>query len=243
MFSRVASLRRLRLFGTHLTGPKQEAVIRADLSNTVVHPFFTHTTAGLGMHFRVNASDTPEMVRLHAKHAQLAWEQIAEISKGDDANLKAQAFLQVATSSLYGRWFKFSRRYLTRACIVLNASKLSFIPTTGRPPELTEDVFERFAILSQNIYFENYMFLAVDGMEPKMTTRIENEFQHELQVRLFSHFLRRPLTRVQQTYPQLFEICPLTMRTQAILLVKGVILTMSLCSADGGSSQPDIDPN
>ena len=148
------------------------------------------------MHFCASASDTPEMVRLHAKHAQLAWEQLAEISKGNDANLKAQAFLQTATSSLYGRWFEFSRRCLTQACIALNAAELRFIPTTGRPPELTEDVFERLAILSQNIYFENYMFLAVDGVEPKMTVRIEDEFQRELQVRPFSHLLRRPLTRV-----------------------------------------------
>ena len=148
------------------------------------------------MHLGANASDSPEMVRLHAKHAQLAWEQLAEISKGNDSNLKAQALLQTATSSLYGRWFEFSRRCLTRACIALNAAKLRFIPTTGRPPELTEDVFERLAILSQNIYLENYMFLAVDGVEPKMTVRIEDEFRLELRVSLFPCLVKHKLTRV-----------------------------------------------
>ena len=34
----------------------------------------------------------------------------------------------------------------------------------------------------------------------------------------------------QQTYPHLFEICPLTMRTKAILLVKDAIVTFG--SAD-----------
>lgn len=154
--------------------------MRADLSNVVVHPFFVHATAGLGMHFRASTADSPEIVRLHAKHGQLAWEQVAEISKGNDPNLKAQVFLQVATASLYGRWFEFSRQYLTKACLALNAAKLQFIPTIGRPPELSEEVLERLAILSQSIYFVNYMFLAVDGKEPASTGRIEGEFRHEL---------------------------------------------------------------
>lgn len=160
-------------------------MIHVDLSNTVVHPFFTHAAAGLGMHFRANISDTPDMVRLHARHGQLAWEQTAEISKGNDAHLKAQAYLLNATGALYGRWFDFCRQYLTKACLALNAAKLRFLPATGRPPELTEEVIERLAALSQNIYFENYMFLAVDGVEPKMTARLEKEFRYEVRVRLF----------------------------------------------------------
>ena len=126
------------------------------------------------------------MVRLHAKYSQLSWEQVAEISKGSDAILKAQVFLYIATASLYTRWFEHSRQCLTKACIALNAASLRFIPVIGRPPELTENVHERFAILSQLIYFENYMCLAMDGIEPKMTARIEKEFRHELQVRVHS---------------------------------------------------------
>ena len=38
---------------------------------------------------------------------------------------------------------------------------------------------------------------------------------------------------LQQTYPHLFEICPLIMRTQGILLVKDAVLTTALCSTDG----------
>ena len=159
--------------------------MRADASNTVVHPFFLHATAAIGMNFYTEAKDLPEVIRTHAKHAQLSWEQIVEISKGNDPYLKAQMHLTIATGSLYGRWFDSCRKGLTNAGIALNAAKLRFIPTVGRPPELTEDVLERFAILSQNIYFENYMFLAVDGKEPKMTVRIEEEFRHELPASLF----------------------------------------------------------
>jgi hypothetical protein len=142
-----------------LAGPKQETIMRADFSNTVIHSFFVHATAGLGRHFSANvAANSPERVRLHTKHGQLAWEQIAEISKGNDASLKAQAFLRIASASLYGRWFEFSRQYLTKVCLALNAAKLQFVPTIGRPPELAEDILESLEILSQNIYFANYMF-------------------------------------------------------------------------------------
>ena len=156
-------------------------MLRADTSNTIVHLFFVHAAAALGM-LLAHVMDSPEMLPLHAKHAQLAWEQVAEISKGNDPYLKAQIYLQNATASLYGRWFEFSRQCLTRACLAINAAKLRFIPTTGRPQELTEEVLERFAILSQNVYFENYLYLAVDGKEPKMTARIEKEFRNELLV-------------------------------------------------------------
>ena len=38
---------------------------------------------------------------------------------------------------------------------------------------------------------------------------------------------------MQQTYPVLFKICPLTMRTQAILLVRDAIYLLKV-SSDGG---------
>jgi len=184
LISRLAALGRLRYFGIYLTGPKQDAVMRGDTSNTVVHPFFAPAAAGLGIYLSADVGDSPTMVRLHAKHGQLALKQLAEIIKGSDANLQAQALLYVAAASLYSRWFVVSRKYIRKACIALNAASLRFIPTTGHPPGLTEDVRERLVVLSQIIYFENYMFLAVDGTEPKMTARIEKEFRHELQVRV-----------------------------------------------------------
>jgi len=136
------------------------------------------------MHLCSGIGDSPAMVRLHAKHGQLAFEQIAEINRGFDAALKAKAFLFITSGSLFGRWIQLSRQYLTKACIALNAASLRFTPATGRPPELTEDVKEELSVLSQIIYFENYLFLTVDGVEPKMTVRIEKEFRHELQVRV-----------------------------------------------------------
>ena len=123
------------------------------------------------------------MVRLRAKHAQRAHEQVVELIGGNDANLKVHVVHSLAAMTLYSRWFEPARQCLTKACIALNAANLRFIPAIGRPPELTDDVREWIVVLSQVIYLENYLFLAVDGKEPIMTIRIEKEFRHELQVR------------------------------------------------------------
>jgi len=184
LISRLAALGRLGYFGIYLTGPKQDAVMRGDTSNTIVHPFFVPATAALGMNLCAGVGDSPTMVRLFAKYTQLSFEQLAVVVSGSDANLQAQAFLYYVAGSLYARWSVVSRQYLRKACIALNAASLRLIPATGRPPGLTEDVRERLAVLSQIIYFENYLFLAVDGAEPKMAARIEKEFRHELQVRV-----------------------------------------------------------
>jgi len=89
--------------------------------------------------------------------------------------------------SLHARWLERARRFLTRACIALDAANLRFIPATGRPPGLTEDVHERLVVLSQIIYMESYLFLAVDGTGPKMAARIGEEPRRDLRVRV--HFL------------------------------------------------------
>jgi len=49
------------------------------------------------------------------------------------------------------------------------------------------------------------------------------------------------MMRAQQTYPHLFEICPLIMRTQGILLVKDAISITTLCSAGSGSFHLVVD--
>ena len=44
----------------------------------------------------------------------------------------------------------------------------------------------------------------------------------------------------QEIYPHLFEIRPLIMRTQGILLIKDAVMIMSFCSADGGLSHLSV---
>ena len=122
---------------------------------------------------------------------KLAFEQLGEINKGNDVSLKVHEFIYVATASPHGRWLKISREYLTKTPITLNVTKPWCILDTRRPSGLTLNDHERLAMLSQAIYLEHYLFLVVDELKPKeMTTRIEKEFRHELQVRLHSIALR-----------------------------------------------------
>ena len=142
--------------------------------------------AGLGMYFCAGIGHSPRMVLMRARHAQRALEQVVEVSGGSNADLTVQVLFSLTSMTLHSRWSDSARKCLTKTCIALNAANLRFIPASPHPPGLTEDVRERAVVLSQVIYLESYMFLAVDGTEPKMTTRIEKEFQHDLQVRVRS---------------------------------------------------------
>ena len=104
----------------------------------------------------------------------------------DDVELNAQISVYSASSCISQRWFQFARLYLAKGCSIVNTANLRFVPASGRPPELTEEVQERLAVLSQLVYLENYLFLAIDQITPTMTARIEKEFRHELQVRVSS---------------------------------------------------------
>ena len=123
------------------------------------------------------------MIRLHARHAQRALEQTLEASKMDNVELKAQVYLSHTSGCISQRRFQMARYFLTKGCSAVNAANLQFIPTSGRPPELAEEVQESLVVLSQLVDLENYLFLAIDRMKSKMTTRLE-EFQRELQVRI-----------------------------------------------------------
>ena len=184
LFSRHAMLLRSRQFGIYLPSPKQDAVLRGDLSGTVVHPWFVYVMAAFGVRFCAGVTLSPGMTQALARNIQRGYEEFVEIMRGSNADLTAQIFVSLAAITLRVRWLNPSRQCLMKACMILHAANLRFIPAFGRPPGLSEDVRERAVVLSQTIYFESYMFLAVDGTELKLSTRIEKEFRYELQVRV-----------------------------------------------------------
>ena len=122
------------------------------------------------------------MIGLHARHAQRALEQTLEASKTDNVELKAQVYLNHTSGCISQRWFQMARSFLTTGCSAINAANMQFIPAFGRPPELAEEVQESLAVLSQFVGLENDLFLVIHQM--KITTRLEKEFQRELQVRI-----------------------------------------------------------
>ncbi|KAF9646810.1 hypothetical protein BDM02DRAFT_2889392 [Thelephora ganbajun] len=203
---------RLIKIGIRFTSEKQQALLRGDTSGAVIHPFFISAAQSLGMHFCEGMGNLPAMIRLQAKYLQTCLELLADIFKGHDWELRAQAVLWAVVGSVISWQSHLTTLYVKKSCEAVNTAKLQFVPTYGRPPAFSEDLHEKFCVLSQVIYFENFSFLACGGAEPSMTARIEKEFRH----------------RLHEVYPILFRICPLAMRTQSILLVRDTVVVLSL---------------
>lgn len=135
------------------------------------------------MYFCEGMANSPAMVRLHAKHVQMTLECLVEIFEGHDWELRAQAALWVTSASITLLLDNHALLYMQRSCEAVNTAGLRFIPTYGRPPEFSEELHEKLSVLSQIIYFENFLFLTHSGGEPTMATGIEGQFRYQLPVR------------------------------------------------------------
>jgi hypothetical protein len=224
--------------GIKLTSERKQAVLDGDVSGTVIDPFFIYAAQSLGMYFCDGMDDSTAMVRLQAKHLQDALERLVEIFEGRDWELRAQAALWVITSSITLPSDSFVSLYMKKGCDAINSGELRFISTL---PASSEVLQEKFSVLSQMIYFENFLFLACDGAEPTMTARIEKEFRCRLAVRPpSSSFVHLPHLS-QEVYPVLFRICPLTMRTKTVLLIKDAVVVLAHGPSDGECCFPRSD--
>ena len=134
------------------------------------------------MHFCEGMDDSPVMIRIQARHLQVSLEWLVDILKGHDWELRAQVALWVTAGSFILPFDNITLPYIQRSCEAIDAGGLQFIPAYGRPQEFSDDLHERLSVLSQVIYFENFLFLTCGGAEPTMTARIEKEFRHQLQV-------------------------------------------------------------
>jgi hypothetical protein len=135
------------------------------------------------MYFCESMDYSPAMTRLQARYVQISVELLAEISRDHNWEFRAQVALWVTAGSIFLRRSDVTHQYIRESCEVVNTARLQFIPTYGKPPEFSEELREKFSVLSQIIYFENFLFLTYGGAEPTMTARIEMEFRHQLQVR------------------------------------------------------------
>jgi hypothetical protein len=140
----------------------------------------------MGMYFCEGMDDSPAMVRLNAKHLQSCFECAADIFTGYDWELEAQAAL-FATAAAINLSSTYSvPLYMRKSCEAVKNGGLQFVPTYGRPPQFSEALHEKLSVLSQIIYFENFLFLTSGGAEPTMTAAIEKEFRCQLPVRTSS---------------------------------------------------------
>ena len=180
--SRLIVLLRLNKLGIRFTSGKQQALLQGDTSGDVIHPFFVYGAQVWGMYFCDSMDNSPAMVRLQAKYLQITLELLAEISKGNDWELRAQVGVWITSGSLTLRRGDVTNLYIRKSCEAVEMARLQFVPTYGPPPEFSEELHEKLSVLSQIIYFENFSFLVNGGAEPTMTARVEKEFRSQLQV-------------------------------------------------------------
>ena len=180
--SRLGVLCRLNRLGVYFTQEKQEAILRGDTSNSVIHRYFVD-----GLHAMATALSgseaTPAMVRLQARYTQAAWESFIQLTQTNQERAKAQATVLLAQSFIILGFNAAAQLYLLKACKIIEKEKLRFLPEYGLPVELSEGFREEASVLSGAIYLENDCYLMLGGSPPTKTARIEREFRFDLQVR------------------------------------------------------------
>ena len=181
--SRLWVLLRLPKLGIKLSSKKLDAFIRGDQSGAVLDRAFVCGAHVLGMLFSQDVDDSPGVtIRRHARRGQIAWECLAELFQSKNYAVTALAVMKVAASYILIRMTHPSILYIQKSCDAIEAGNLQFVPTSGRPPEFSEDLHELLVTLSQTMYWSNYLFLMRGGPEPHATARLEKEFRVDLPV-------------------------------------------------------------
>ena len=176
--------------GLYFRREKLEALLRGDISNAVVNRYFVYGFQATGTHLcgSLEATCTPAAVLLQARYSQMAWESLAEIHSTDDRKLEAQALLQFVHTTIIMGFEIGAQFYLSRVCTIIEKAGLQFLPVYGRPDELSEQVREDAAVLSQAMFLDIYFSLTSGGSISRMTKRLEKEFRLDLEVRTLRSF-------------------------------------------------------
>ena len=181
--SRLWALPRLVKLGVLFSQKKLDALIRGDMSNTVVDRAFVSGSQSLGILLSTDVSHTPAMVLFCARRTQTAMEDLADLFASEDHWAKVQIAAMVTSTCILLQIPQTGILYTQKGCDFIKTGNLRFAPICGRPPEFSEDLHENLASLSQTIYWANYMFLMRGGPEPQHAIiELEKEFRQELPV-------------------------------------------------------------
>ena len=187
--SRLRALNHLSRLGLYFTTEKQDALIRGDISNAVVNRHFVYALQVFGVHACGTPEITPLMIHRQARYLQMTLESLVQLTRTNQERTKVQAFVSGIHAAILVGFKAVAQLYLLKACKLIEKAKLRFLPESGPPTELSEQVREDVSVLSQVIYLENYIFLTLGGSVPTRTARIEREFRLDLQVRGVRCFL------------------------------------------------------
>ncbi|KAF9779636.1 hypothetical protein BJ322DRAFT_369328 [Thelephora terrestris] len=180
MSYRLRGLCRMNKLGLYLTQEKQEAILRGDTSNSVVNYYFLDAIQAMGMVLSGIPDKTPAIVRLHARYAQRAWESLIQLKQTNQERVKVQALVVAVHCFVLTGLNVTGQLYLLKGCKIIDKANLRFLPAYEPPAEFSDQVREEVSALSQTIYLENYLYLALGGPAPLKTARIEREFRSDL---------------------------------------------------------------
>jgi len=121
-------------------------------------------------------------LRFYMRRVHTARESLAGHIGTKAYEAAVRALIVAASSSILVRMKQVGIFYIQQCCDTIEAGNLHFVPTTGHPPEFSEDLHENLVALSQTIYWANYFFLMRGGPEPRATVNLEKEFRRELPV-------------------------------------------------------------
>ena len=187
--SRLRSLCRLSTLGLYFTMEKQEALLRGDTSNTVVDRHFVYALQGLGVHVCGVPEQTSAMILLQVNYVQMAWETLLQLNETNQTRARAQGMVLATHAAILVGFISLAQLHLLEACKIIKKGNFRFLPEYGPSPALSDQVREEISTLTQAIYLENYIYLALNGPAPVRTAGIEREFRLDLRVRVIQCLL------------------------------------------------------
>lgn len=232
--SRILALAHQLQLGISLSLTKQHAVALGDLSNTVIHRFFTYFMTVYGCHLDQERRRNFDLIHVQASLTQLALEAVLTMVEADDPFSFIQAFYFMANSCFYTYTYVPAERYLKKAVDITKRHGIRMVDRSfsdssdspdhdaimDPPPEHLELVRERVATLVQLISIP-LQYRLLTGKDIPVSTYLEDQFRNELPVGC-TLLLRVTilLTHIHQyAYPRMWDEMPEVLRLRALLLV------------------------
>jgi len=193
--SRILALSHRLQLGIPLTIAKQHAVALGDLSNTVIHRFFTYFMTVYGCHLDQERRRNFDLIHVQALLTQLCLEAVLTMVEADDPFSSIQAYYFMANSCFYTYTYVPATRYLKKAVDIAKRHGIRMVDRSfsnssdspnhntimDPPPEHLESVQERVATLVQLISTP-LQYRLLTGKDIPMSNYLEDQFRSELPV-------------------------------------------------------------
>jgi hypothetical protein len=193
--SRILTLAHRLQLGIPLTLAKQHAVAFGDLSNTVIHRFFTYFMTVYGCHLDQECRRNFDLIHVQASLTQLCLEAVLTMVEADDPFSFIQAYCFMASSCFYTYTYVPATRYLKKAVDIARKRGIRMVDRSfsnssdspdhntimDPPPEYLESVQERVATLVELISTPLQYRLLI-GEDIPVSNYLEDQFRNELPV-------------------------------------------------------------